>query len=337
WVPNRAWLAFGVLVSVTFVLGRTLSRHSSSPVAAVVETVGMGLLGCVFLTATAMLLADLVTAFGLLFKSWAPSVRGAALIVGGFLSLTAIVQGNREPAIVEYEATLPGLPAALDGTVLVALSDAHVERRADGVWLSECMTQVRELSPDIVVFVGDMFDGHDEEALEIPALRELNPPLGKWFVVGNHEMHRRGGVRTAPLDTHGFRRLANESVEAAPGLVLAGVDDLTRLRRRKDLDPVGLALGDRPRGATIMLSHTPWEAERAAGQGVGLMLSGHTHGGQIWPFGYLVRTRYPLFAGAYDVGPMTVIVSRGVGTWGPRMRLWHRGEIVKVTLRTPPS
>ncbi|MBP7297444.1 MAG: metallophosphoesterase, partial [Acidobacteria bacterium] len=88
----------------------------------------------------------------------------------------------------------------------------------------------------------------------------------------------------------------------------------------------------RPPGATILLSHTPWEAERAASAGVGLMLSGHTHGGQIWPFGEIVRTAYPLLAGEYIVDGMTVIVSRGAGTWGPRMRLWHSGEILRITL-----
>ena len=74
-------------------------------------------------------------------------------------------------------------------------------------------------------------------------------------------------------------------------------------------------------------------AQRA---GVELMLSGHTHGGQIWPFGYLVRTVYPLLAGQYSANGMPVIVCRGTGTWGPRMRLWHRGEILRVTLRALP-
>ena len=73
-------------------------------------------------------------------------------------------------------------------------------------------------------------------------------------------------------------------------------------------------------------------ADSVASKGVDLMLSGHTHGGQIWPFGYLVRQRFPLFEGRYEIGAMTVIVSRGTGTWGPRMRLWHPAEILRVTL-----
>ena len=86
-----------------------------------------------------------------------------------------------------------------------------------------------------------------------------------------------------------------------------------------------------------MLSHTPWQAQKAADAGVGLMLSGHTHAGQIWPFGYLVRRVYPLFKGLYQVDAMEAIVSRGTGTWGPRLRLWQPGEILRITLQSAES
>ena len=99
-------------------------------------------------------------------------------------------------------------------------------------------------------------------------------------------------------------------------------------------DPLGDTLARRPAGATILLSHAPWEIERAAAAGVGLMLSGHTHGGQIWPFGYLVGTRYLHLVGRHQVEALTLIISRGLGTWGPRMRLWYRGEILAVTLKS---
>ena len=78
------------------------------------------------------------------------------------------------------------------------------------------------------------------------------------------------------------------------------------------------------------------DAPTAASNGVGLMLCGHTHNGQIWPFNYLVKMRFPLLTGRYDVNGMTVIVSRGAGTWGPRMRLWQPGEILRITLRAKP-
>jgi predicted MPP superfamily phosphohydrolase len=125
----------------------------------------------------------------------------------------------------------------------------------------------------------------------------------------------------------GVRLLRNAWVGLRPGLVLAGVDDLSASR-----DPgtegasLAKALAGRPLGATVVLTHAPLLADSVARKGVDLMLSGHTHGGQIWPFGYLVRQRFPLFEGRYEIGAMTLIVSRGTGTWGPRMRLWHPAD-----------
>jgi uncharacterized protein len=112
------------------------------------------------------------------------------------------------------------------------------------------------------------------------------------------------------------------------------VDDLSA-RRQFGVDgrPVDRALTDRPPGATIFLCHSPWEAERASELGADLMLSGHTHAGQIWPFTYLVKIAYPYVVGRFGVNGMTLIVSRGTGFWGPPMRLFSRGEITAITLR----
>jgi hypothetical protein len=153
-------------------------------------------------------------------------------------------------------------------------------------------------------------------------------------VTGNHEFHGTDNKSIRLMDAAGFKLLRNRWREVRPGFILAGVDDLTTKYRRgwKD-DYISEALAGRPPGVTVLLSHTPWEADRAARAGASLMLSGHTHGGQIWPFGYLVRRIYPLLGGRYEMSGMTVIVCRGTGTWGPRMRLWRPGEILRVTLR----
>ena len=120
----------------------------------------------------------------------------------------------------------------------------------------------------------------------------------------------------------------------APGLVLAGVDDLSARRQfGGDGHPVDRTLAHRPAGTTIFLSHSPWQVERAAEFGVDLMLSGHTHAGQIWPFTYVVRLMYPYVVGRYEVNGMTLLVSRGTGLWGPPMRLFRPGEITAITLR----
>jgi predicted MPP superfamily phosphohydrolase len=189
-----------------------------------------------------------------------------------------------------------------------------------------------------VILLGDIFDRHDSPRPELIAgLNRLSAPLGVWSVQGNHEAWGAGSDTSLPFaDGMNAQMLRNLWVEVKPGLILAGVDDLTAAARagRDTGGMVEQTLAGRPSGgATILLSHTPWQAELAAQRGVSLMLSGHTHGGQIWPFNYLVRRLYPLFAGRYNVGGMAVIVTRGAGTWGPRMRLWRTGEIVRITLR----
>ena len=123
--------------------------------------------------------------------------------------------------------------------------------------------------------------------------------------------------------------------EIRPGLILAGVDDLTSNHRHVvGNDSISKALKGRSTGATILLSHSPLQVDQASNSGVQLMLCGHTHAGQIWPFNYLVRRRYPMIAGKYEVNGMTIIVCRGTGTWEPRMRLWYPSEILRITLHS---
>ncbi|MEI6614821.1 MAG: hypothetical protein WCL37_07975, partial [Chrysiogenales bacterium] len=133
--------------------------------------------------------------------------------------------------------------------------------------------------------------------------------------------------------THSLRTLRDELVQPAPGLFLAGRRFLSRHRREKNVlewNPDG----NHPPGAMILLAHVPVAAESAARAKVGLMLSGHTHGGQLWPLSIVTRIVNPLLAGRYNIAGMTVLVCRGTGTWGPRMRLWQPAEIMLITLRS---
>ena len=337
-ISRKGLVAIGVVLWVVFFFGRVFGHDGTGIVAATFEFVGMSLFGWVLLVAMTLFVVEVGTVFGHAFSKWAPTLRGWGMVAGTILCGVALVQGLRAPAVISYDVTAPGLPAELDGTVLVAVSDAHLGAQLGEKWFTERVREIQALRPDVVVFLGDMFEGHGDAPRDIPALRQMSVPLGKWLVDGNHESYRGGEVTANPLEQAGFRRLANQWAELAPGLVLAGVNDLTNHKRRDfGGDPLGQALANRPSGTTVLLSHTPWQTDRAAQADVDLMLSGHTHGGQIWPFGYLVQTVYPLLAGRYDIDGMSVIVSRGVGTWGPRMRLWHRGEIMMVRLKTVPS
>ena len=329
---RRIVIGSGVVLWAGFVLSNVL-RHGRT--GAVVELFGMTWLATLFLISVCLLAADLVTGFGFFLRRLAPSLRGWALATGVGLSVIALVQGLRPPVVERYEVQLDGLPAELDGTVLVALSDLHLGSLLGERWLDARVSQVQALAPDVIVLLGDLTEGHGESPDRFLAgLRRLSAPLGVWAVPGNHESHRGGDDTLPGIEGDHLQMLRNRWVEIRRGLTLAGVDDLTSARRRgRGSEFVAQALAGRPAGATILLSHTPWQTASAARSGVGLMLSGHTHGGQIWPLGYLTRTRYLMLDGRRQVGDMSVIICRGTGTWGPRMRLWSPGEILHVTLR----
>ncbi len=333
-VSRKLLIVVGVALWAVFYSGRVLGHGGTGTLAMTLEFLGMNWMAVLFLASVSLLAIDIVTGFGFLLPKLAPSLRGLALVAGGLLSMIALVQGLRPPVVQNYEVYLSGLPDEMDGTVLVAMSDLHLGSMLGERWLETCVDRVQAQQPDIVVLLGDLFEGHGQPEGELlPVFRRISAPLGVWAVLGNHEFYGRHDTSTSLINKAGFQVLRDTWVEIRPGLVLAGVDNLTTSRRSgQGGDPISKALAGRPPGATVFLSHKPWQTEIAANAGAGLMLCGHTHGGQVWPFGYLVKQTYPLLGGRYEVGSMTVIVCRGTGTWGPRMRLWHPNEILRVTL-----
>lgn len=334
-VPRLALIGLGVVLWASLFLSFYLGHNGSGVLSRALEIFGMTWLAMLFLAFVALLAVDLVTGFGFLLPRVAPRLRGWALLAAGVLSVFALVQGMRPPVVRDHEVRLAGLPPEMEGTVIVAVSDLHLGSLLGERWLAARVAQVQALRPDLLIVLGDLLEGHGGPKGDLLAdLRRLSAPLGVWAVTGNHESHGGRGTSARLLEETGFQVLHDRWAEVRPGFILAGVDDLTSRRRSgQGGDPVGQALAGRPAGATILLSHTPWEAERAAAAGAGLMLCGHTHGGQIWPFDYLVSTVYPLLGGRYEVDGMPVIVCRGTGTWGPRMRLWRPSEILRVRLR----
>jgi len=334
-VPRPALVAIAVILASSYVLARVLSRAGADAFVVVLEFLGAEWMGILFLAFVALFVVDVVTGFGFFFREQAPSLRGGALAMAGVLSLIATAQGLRTPVVRDHEVRLKDLPRERDGTVLVLISDLHLGSLLGERWMSARVAQVAALKPDLIAVCGDILEGDSRtESALVPVLARLSAPLGVFAVTGNHEFYAGLERSVRLLEEAGFTVLRDRSVEVCPGFVLAGVDDLTARRQyARNGAPVVKALAGRPKGATIFLSHTPWKADEAARAGVGLMLSGHTHAGQIWPFGYLAEINYPLLEGRYEVGGMPVIVCRGTGTWGPRMRLWRPGEILKITLR----
>ena len=335
-VSRKLLIGAGLLLWAGFYSGRVYGHHGTGPFAKALELLGMNWMAVLFLVFVCLLAMDIATGFGFLMPRLAPSLRGTALVAGLVLSLIALFQGLRPPVVQSYEVYLSGLTDEMDGTVLVAMSDLHLGNLLDERWLEARVAQVQAQQPDLVVLLGDIFEGHGKPQGELlSVLRRLSAPLGVWVVPGNHEFHHRHNGSELAIEAAGFQLMRNRWVEVRPGLVMAGIDDLTAIRRSgQGGDPISKALAGRPPGATILLSHTPWQADKAEKAGVSLMLSGHTHGGQIWPFDYVVKRAYPLLEGRYEVEGMTLIVCRGTGTWGPRMRLWSPSEILRLELKT---
>lgn len=336
-VHRGVLIAIAVFLWSSFLLGRWLEHYGVPVISRGLEFLGAHWMGVLFLCLVALFVADVITGFGFLMPRGAPVVRGWALLLAFALSAFAVVQGLRAPTVESYEVGLKGLPADRDGTVLVVASDMHVGEVQGKGWLAERVQQIEAQKPDLIVLAGDIVEGEGETLRDlVPVMSQFKAPLGVWAVTGNHEFYNGYQSSVRMLRDSGVRVLVDQWAEAAPGLVIAGVDDLTARRRRFGNDDgfMEKALAGRPANAgTIMVSHTPWHADVAANAGAGLMVSGHTHNGQIWPFTYVVKAIYPLIDGRYDVNGMTVLVCRGTGTWGPRMRLWQRGTILRITLR----
>ncbi len=333
-------LTLAVLLAgfLAYPVGRWLWHAWRIPLAIAVEWAGAVWMGVVFLLLVFLLLAELLTLGGLAGASLSASVRTAAVIAALAAAVAALHGGLAAPRVLRVEVPVAGLPARLDGVTLLQLSDLHLGTLSGRRFLASMVRLTRELDPDLVAVTGDLFDSEAETVEELlPELQKLRAPLGVYAVLGNHEFYAGAGRCARLMEAAGMVVLDNAAREVAPGLWVAGVPDRRGARQTGHAgDDLPAALASVPEGAAVvLLQHAPEREEEAEALGVGLMLSGHTHGGQIWPFHLLVRRAYPHLAGVERVGRMTGIVSRGAGRWGPPMRLLAPADVVLVTLCQP--
>jgi predicted MPP superfamily phosphohydrolase len=258
---------------------------------------------------------------------------------GAILGAVAVREALSRVEVVEVEIPLARLPKALDRTTIVQLSDLHIGPMLGRRFLEDLTERTNALEPDLVVITGDLVDGSvDELRNEVAAIAGLRARHGVFFVTGNHEYYSGASEWIMELERLGIRVLRNERVSIGDheaSFDLAGVDDLHALGMAPGHGPdLPRALANRDSARElVLLAHQPKQVHEAARHGVGLQLSGHTHGGQIWPFNYLVRLQQPYTAGLVKEGPTHLYISRGTGYWGPPMRLGAPAEITRLTLR----
>jgi predicted MPP superfamily phosphohydrolase len=271
--------------------------------------------------------------------------RGLAVTAGAVALGTAgtgAYLANSAPAVRRVPITLAGLDPALEGLRIVTFSDGHLSAMSSTRRFERLVEIVNAQQPDVVAIVGDLVDGElGELRQEVAPLADLVSEQGVYFVTGNHEYFVDTTAWLRHLPTLGVQVLRNERVPIVRGgasVDLAGIDDRTAISsgvpgHGADLDT---ALDGRDDAVPVVLmAHQPVQVEQAAAAGVGLQLSGHTHGGQLWPFDYAVRLDQPAVQGLSRVGDTQLYVTTGAGFWGPPMRIGARPEVAVVELRAP--
>lgn len=354
----RRFALFAVLLFVAFVVGvplawRSSGRDVSEPQPLLFAAyAGMGLLailvaltlaGDLVLLATwalARLRAKRGAAFDPDRRAFlARGVGAGALGVSGAAAGFGVFVAHRGPEVVDVDVPIRGLPAALEGLRIAQVSDVHVGPSIRSGFVHEIVRRVNALQPDLIALTGDFVDGGvDALRAHTAPLAGLKARFGAYFVTGNHEYHSDPDGWVAEMRRLGIRVLENEHHVIEHGgarLLVAGVHDLRAGRKdpTKACDPARCLEGAPPVDAKILLAHQPMTVRLAAGLGYDLQLSGHTHGGQLFPFNFLIHFAQPLVAGLYDVDGTKVYVNSGTGYWGPPMRIGPPSEITQLTLR----
>ncbi len=260
----------------------------------------------------------------------------SALVLG--LSFIGVKNYYTDAVVTKINISLDGLPEIFKGFKIVQISDLHIGQMMTGKALSRIVNRVNELKPDMIAITGDIADGPLENLIdEISPLKNLKAKKGVYFVTGNHEYYNGVKKWTRAIAESGIKVLNNENIEIRAGgdsFYLAGVTDYrAKTFGSKFASDCKKALAGINNGSKkILLAHQPVTAIKASEYGADLVLAGHTHGGQIWPFTYLVDLHQPFLKGVYKLNNTKIYVNQGTGGWGPPMRLGTFNEITEIIL-----
>ena len=266
-----------------------------------------------------------------------PSTAIAVPLLAGAAALFGLVGARRTPRVREVEVPIDGLPAALQGFTIAQISDLHVGPTVKAPFVRAVVERINALRPDAVAITGDLVDGRLQDlAPDVAPLAELRSRHGSFFVTGNHEYYSGAAEWIAHLRQLGLTVLIDEHVvlqHEGAQMVMAGVADFSarHFDASHHSDPRA-AIAGAPSDAVlrVLLAHQPRSAPAAADAGFHIQLSGHTHGGQFWPWNLLVKLQQPFVAGLHRLRSMWVYTSRGTGYWGPPLRLGAPSEITRL-------
>jgi len=249
----------------------------------------------------------------------------------------AAYEANRTPSVVRNDLPVPGLPEGLDGFTIAQISDTHIGLTLGQDWARKVVDEVNGLSPDMIVHTGDMVDGSvDALRDQVAPFADLSAPHGVWFCTGNHEYYSGVLPWLRKAEELGMTPLVNEHrlVDTGRGRILmAGVTDFdaARIYPPHASSPQAAMAGAPESDVSILLAHRPRSVFEGGKAGFNVQLSGHTHGGQYFPYTLAIHLFQPYVRGFYLHGDTRLYVNQGTGYWGPPMRL---GTVPEITLHT---
>ncbi|MEU2004396.1 metallophosphoesterase [Rhodococcus sp. NPDC019627] len=258
-------------------------------------------------------------------------VAVAAVVAAGY----GVAEAAR-PKVVHVRVPLRRLPPEFDGVRVALVSDLHVGPARGAGFTREVVDVINAQEPDLVAIVGDLVDGTvSKVAPDLEPLADLRAPMGIFGVSGNHEFYADDGGRWLDVwDRLGIATLRNQRVALRRGdatIDIAGIHDYSSPAPYEPDLSAALA-GRDPSTFVMLLAHEPRQALEASDLGVDLQLSGHTHGGQMWPLRYLVPLQQPSVTGLDRIGNTVLYTTRGVGAWGPPVRVAAPPEITILEL-----
>ncbi len=271
-------------------------------------------------------------------QGWVVESAVLALVLSVLVTSIGFFNARRIAKVVNIDIALDNLPHALEGFSIAQITDIHVGPTIKGKYVQGVVNKVNALNPDIIAITGDIVDGRVHQLTKDTApLGKLNARYGVYLVTGNHEYYSGAEEWVQEFRRIGLNVLMNEHEIVRHNdtdIVVAGVNDYNagKVIPAHKSDPDAAISGSPADAPKILLAHQPRSADAAAKAGFDLQLSGHTHGGQFWPWNHFVRLQQPFTAGLRRLGHLWVYTSRGTGYWGPPKRFGAPSEITLIKL-----
>lgn len=340
------FIALGLTIPAAIITMRFAPRIVNGPLA----WVGYSWMGFIFYFFVLVLTSDICRGlFGILNalpqdperrQFLARAISAGIVSLSGVIGIGGLIKAARGFVIQRVRVPMEKFPASANGYSIAQITDLHVGPTLGVSYVEDVVREANALNPDLIVITGDLVDGSVEQLREhVEPLRRLSARDGVFFVTGNHEYYSGAVEWIAHLESLGIRVLRNERVDIRGIFDLAGVDDISaeRMQPGHGQDMVKATQGRDTSRALVLLAHQPKSLKDAVLAGVDLQISGHVHGGQIFPFNWLAHLDQPYISGLHQKEKTWIYVSAGTGYWGPPMRVGTTAEIARIELVANPT